>query len=256
MTEEPPRPVDPRPSLRDVVLAAAGASLEVATGGAAGTVVGAVVPPLLGVALRADAAAQQRRLDRVARTMEVAASELGDVRPARLEELVLQDDARTELLARVLQASACAATAQEKVDALGRVLALGVTDGDRLDEALVLAAALADLEAPHVKVLAHNARYNSRREQWHHFTRSIRHDQDYTWAWSLRDVEYLAGGSAVAPAVVSVLVRHGLVEQLVQDRKGINGPERHYLYDVTEVGVACLNLLQVQPPPSRHRVRR
>lgn len=71
-----------------------------------------------------------------------------------LERMAVRDAATTSLVGRVLAASANAATAQEKIDALGRVLAAGLSDDDRLDEALVLAAALDDPEAPHVQVLA------------------------------------------------------------------------------------------------------
>ncbi len=71
----------------------------------------------------------------------------------RLEQLAAGDAARLELLARVLEA-AQRSTIPDKVEALGHVLASGLGFGDRVDEALVLAAALHDLEAPHVRVLA------------------------------------------------------------------------------------------------------
>lgn len=74
------------------------------------------------------------------------------------EELLDRDQGHAELLARVLQASACAVTAQEKINALGRVLADGLQGPDKLDEALLLAAALNDLERPHVQVLSATAK--------------------------------------------------------------------------------------------------
>lgn len=92
------------------------------------------------------------RVERAARTLERAADVL-NVGLAELERLAARDDARTELLARVLAASAHTATAAAKVEALGQVLADGLQDDARLDEALLLAAALHDLEALHVRVL-------------------------------------------------------------------------------------------------------
>ena len=60
---------------------------------------------------------------------------------------------RADLLARVIQAAANGRTA-EKIAALGSLLGRTVQDDTRLDEAFVIAAALDEMEAPHVRLLA------------------------------------------------------------------------------------------------------
>jgi hypothetical protein len=64
---------------------------------------------------------------------------------------------RLELLARVIESSA-RSTFEEKIDALGRVLADGLQEDGDIAEALVLARALEVLDQPHVVVLDHLAR--------------------------------------------------------------------------------------------------
>lgn len=61
---------------------------------------------------------------------------------------------RSELAQRVLEAASRTATLEEKIDALGGVLAHGMGDDACLDEALLLVAALAECEKPHVRLLA------------------------------------------------------------------------------------------------------
>ncbi|MDP9401827.1 MAG: hypothetical protein M3P85_00525, partial [Actinomycetota bacterium] len=143
---------DVRPGVAELAVAAVGVGLQLATGDEAGTVVGGIVPPALLLAYRLDVASRERRAARAARTLEVATDDLGVDLPG-LERLALRDDGRASLVARVMAASANAVTAQEKVEVLGHVLATGLGADDRLDEALLLAAALDDLEAPHVRTL-------------------------------------------------------------------------------------------------------
>lgn len=147
------------PPLRDLALAAVGASLQLASRGAAGVVAGTLVPPLVSLAMRLDERAHARRLEQVNTTLEMAAARAGCADDLKaFEELLDRDQGHAELMARVLQASACAVTAQEKINALGRVLADGLQGPDKLDEALLLAAALNDLERPHVQVLSATAK--------------------------------------------------------------------------------------------------
>jgi hypothetical protein len=59
---------------------------------------------------------------------------------------------RIELFARILK-SAAPTTLDAKVIALGRVLAYGLEEDANMGEAFMLAAALADMEGPHILVL-------------------------------------------------------------------------------------------------------
>lgn len=94
-----------------------------------------------------------RRLSRGSRALEIAADEL-DVGLDLLCERATADDVRLELLARVLEAAG-RTPLKEKIPALGLVLADGLREGGNVDEAFLLAAALDDLEAPHVRSVAH-----------------------------------------------------------------------------------------------------
>lgn len=98
-------------------------------------------------------AARERREARAALALAVA-SAVANVDLDELLNRLLADPRRTELAARALSAAA-ASTLETKVAALGRALAEGLADDDaKVDEQLVLVAVYADLEAPHVRLLA------------------------------------------------------------------------------------------------------
>lgn len=245
--------------LAEAVTAAAGAGLALAAPGAEGALVGAVLPVALMAAYRLDLRAVALRRDRVARTVTRAAEEL-EVDIGELELRVAATPLGVELAARVFAASANAATARAKVEALGVVLATGLRDDAKFDEAFVLAAALGDLEAPHVRVLAQMAivvRQTSGDLSWGDPLPRF-HGGDRTH----EDVAAAAGGELVAPAVVAALTRHGLLVA-GQDR-----PDQMHLlagaqgaapveptYKVSHLGVACLRLLMPEVPPERQDSR-
>ncbi|MGH7883787.1 MAG: hypothetical protein ACREN8_12950, partial [Candidatus Dormibacteraceae bacterium] len=68
------------------------------------------------------------------------------------KERLSSDVERVELFVRVLEAAA-PTTLNAKVIALGRVLAYGLEEDADMGEAFMVAAALADMEAPHVLIL-------------------------------------------------------------------------------------------------------
>lgn len=68
------------------------------------------------------------------------------------KERLSSDVERVELFVRVLEAAA-PTTLDAKVIALGRVLAYGLEEDADMGEAFMLAAALADMEGPHILVL-------------------------------------------------------------------------------------------------------
>jgi hypothetical protein len=145
-------------------------------------------------------------------------------------------------------ASANTVTAGEKIAASGRALALGLHDDAMLDEALLLAAALSEVEAPHMRVLAVivGVTYGETPQ-------------------GLRKVSWkLAGNNAIDPHIVTVtsrrplvvsgvmavLLRHGLVEK--RDTVGVApiggaAPVGSSYYS-TPLGVACVQMLLPEPP--------
>lgn len=265
-TPNEPTPCDTHPLelglLGQAAVSAAGAGLGLVAAGPAGALVGAVLPQLMEAAVRMDERARTHRLERAARTLG-RASDVLNVGLPELERLATRDEARTELLARVLAASAHTATAAAKVEALGRVLADGLRDDARLDEALLLAAALHDLEAPHVRLLVAMGYVG------------LRGGTPPTWEWmdpwawnnheangyTMRDLASAAGGDVAAPAVLAVLQRHGLVaagngrrdvmaEISMGARQGSQLP-RLPSFEVTRLGTVCLRLLVPEVPEGR-----
>jgi hypothetical protein len=111
-----------------------------------------LVAPVLKMTLALDKDSWERRGQRGARAVAIAANEAG-YEWEEFSQRVRSSDARSELCARVLDAAAHTVDLETKVDALGRVLAMGIRDDAKFDEAVMLADALRDLESPHVRVL-------------------------------------------------------------------------------------------------------
>lgn len=153
----------------------------------------------------------------------------------RVDEAV-QDPVRLELLARVLEAAATS-TVEEKVDALGQVLAGGLqVDGDAA-EALLLVAGLAVIDQAHVRVL------DAVREP-----RVGEPDDGAGWL----PVE--VGASAELPvslttAALQVLAGQGLVDgnrttRALPPVDGVEGNPIVQAWVITEHGLRMLRLLQ------------
>ena len=83
--------------------------------------------------------------------MQLAADDLG-ITADDLGQRATADPIRLELLARVLEAAG-RTPFEQHVRALGRVLAAGVTDGALVDDALLIADAIAALTPPQVQLL-------------------------------------------------------------------------------------------------------
>jgi len=131
-----------------IAMGSSGVIAAIATGDSPGTTVATAAAPLLvqaAVALRARWAAKGDR------ALDVAANHLGVGVDIVLQRSMACAD-RLELLARVIESSA-RSTFEERIDALGRVLAEGLHEGGDVGEALVLARALEVLDEPHVVVL-------------------------------------------------------------------------------------------------------
>jgi hypothetical protein len=137
--------------LADTTAAAAGGLLGYELGGPLGAVLGSTAPPAVKLAWHLGNQALVGRLTRGSRSLDIAAAQL-DVDLDELASRATSDPARLELLARVLEAAG-RTPLEQKIPALGQVLALGIGHEDRVDEALILAHALDGLETPHVQVM-------------------------------------------------------------------------------------------------------
>lgn len=170
------------------------------------------------------------------RTLE-AAQDRG-VEVEVLAERVSHDERALSLTYRVLRASAETVDAPQKLVALGRVLAYGLDDDARFDTAVLLSAALVDLERVHLRALGR-------------FARAVEHNDppppvtvaDVDQAKVERDLQQIedyAGGSLLARSFLAVATRHSLVTERVQSNYGGNVS----YYRVGELGLQLLDLLR------------
>lgn len=222
-----------RRALPDILGEGVAGALHV--GGLDPVTAGALAPALAAV-LRLDSWSHTRRLQRAEHVLQQAADVLGGV--DELERVATRDDAHLELATRVLEAAA-RTTLPDKIPALARVLATGLQADTKVDEALILAAALSDLEAPHVLVLSTIAV---------HPTSPIAATAPSTGApgWnSTQLATHLPGTKLVLSALVQVLVAHGLIVNLADHQEpawaDVGQQPR---YGVSDLGRTCLALLE------------
>lgn len=214
-------------------LAATTASLALGTGPVPATIIGATGPALK-LAHRVLSRARERREDRAARALEQAA-EILDVGIEILEERATRHDDRLELVARVLEAAA-RTPLEGKITALAQVLAEGLRDGGSVDEAFVIAAALADIEAMHVFVLHYLAvRPLPPEELWGRPGEAPR-------GWDRAQLgEALPEVAPVLDGLLAVLEGYGLVRpQTDSTWAGVAALAQHA---ITPLGRRCLFLL-------------
>ncbi|MFC6157184.1 hypothetical protein [Kribbella jiaozuonensis] len=217
-----------RDATRDIVSGTSGVLAELLTPGIPGVGAGATLA--VSTAIRLGEAALERRRRRMGCALEAAADIL-DVGLHILEERALEYDARLELLAQVLEAAA-KTPMEEKLRGLGKVLALGYQDDTAdISRAAVLAAALADVEAPHVRILALlRAEPTPGADVPQSNTRS---------GWNLGQLNArLPGDADILPAVVAVLAGHGLILDAAHATWDFI-PH----YTISALGQRCLELL-------------
>lgn len=214
----------------DAVAGVAGGLVGMAFGGPEGALVGSLTGPYVVAAGKAGNAALRQRFLKGSGVIEVACRAVRR-EPEELLEEITQDQAHLELLARVLEAGG-RAVLPEKIEALGHVLAQGI-QADTVDEALFLAAALADLEAPHIQVL----------EQVQKYAGTPQADVGAIGMTELRVIELMPTHRLVVPAVIRVLNLHGLIRDLTGGATTYGGmPAPRFL--TTELGDRCLHLLR------------
>ncbi len=202
--------------------AAAGtaALIGMAVGGPVGAVLGSVSSPLLEPVMAR--VWEEFRTDghqRARTVLQTAADSLGDDAVGFENRLTASEQARL-LGATALDAGVRTAW-PPKVLALGKALAAGLSDGARLDEEQLIINALADLEAPHARVLE----LLITKKLTHGFDRSTRTSKLVAMnliererppkrypEWPAEHIgKILAPLSAIVPALLGTLHRHGLV---------------------------------------------
>lgn len=96
----------------------------------------------------------RQRRSRNAEEMVAAASDESGLAPETLLETIVTDDRLTLLFSMAIDA-ALRTNAERKIRALGKAVARGTLAGDdaKIDEEQLVVSTLADLEAPHIRIL-------------------------------------------------------------------------------------------------------
>ncbi|WP_040925914.1 hypothetical protein [Saccharomonospora marina] len=184
--------------------------------------------------------AGERRGDRAARSLEHAA-DLLDVGLDILVERAAGHDAHLELLAQVLEAAA-RTSMEDKIQALGQILADGLRSDSHLDEARLLASMVNDLEAPHVVVLKLIAEQPEPPKAMWSNPGGHRGWERTHLALALSDYDGFLDG------VLAALVRHGALRTLGDGTwDGVANTDAH---GITRLGTRCLQLLGHEPTES------
>jgi hypothetical protein len=230
-----------RDAVADIVASAGTGLVDFA---ATGTPSAGALAPMVALGMRLGSDALNRRRDRGARALEAAAADVGGLE--RLEELATGDDTRMELTARTLEA-AMRTTLEAKVRALGKVLAAGLDGRATVDEAQVLTAALADIEAPHVQVLAE---LRTRADTNAAAAEADRQKPGELLTMSRDDIlAKLPGHRDVLDAVLRILEGHYLVVpvSLGMTFETWGGPGR---WGITDLGRSCLKRIEEAAEPT------
>jgi hypothetical protein len=216
-------------ALPEGVGAVVGVLAENATGS---PVIGAAVAPFVATGIRFVRDWERQWYGRVGLTLFYAQEESPDL---DIEAAIRADSARLELAARVVEAAG-RTPLKTKMQALGTVLAWGLNPGGRVDEALLLAAALDELEVFHIRVLKVLSDANRRVDQ------GVR-------GWDTGEiVAALPELGVVAVSVLRTLERHDLVRVSSATWPSEHGFEYNGPFIVTAFGLLCLDLLREQAP--------
>jgi hypothetical protein len=219
------------------LLAAAGSGgviAQLALGsGPLGVIAGGLAPVAVQASHRLAAAVHRRWAENAGQALEVAA-DLLDVGLDIFDERLDGHDERVELLARVIEGAA-RSTLQTKVVAFGRVLAEGLRDDGDVDEALLLASALAAIEVPHIAVLQHLSHHPGPPPDL--VRAGVESTTGWRADWLAKALPKLAG---VMDAVLAVLRGHGLI----RDGRGEAwGDMDQDYWQIAPLGRRCLFLL-------------
>ena len=213
-----------------VVGLAAGAAASYA-GPVAGTIASGTAPVLVAGLDYVSAAIGTRRLEHAAETLGDAADESGAKTPEDFIEFVkaaVRDERHQELLARALTIAQDTAI-RDKRRALGRALTAGIAGDDaKIDSELLFIRAVADIDTPHIRLLALMASECPAPDS------PDSADSPDGWSQDAIAVRDPGLGDAL-PALLATLVSHGLIR--AEDRPttwtGIDSPQT---YTVTAIG--------------------
>lgn len=216
-------------ALPDVLASAATGAVDL---GMTGTPSAGVAAPLLAALVRFGGDARASRQQRGARVLDRAAEKVGGL--DRLAEIATADEPRLELTARVIEA-AMRTTREQKIRALGRVLANGLDGHATVDQAQILTAALDAIEAPHIQVLV------VLRDWADSHGGAIPDDQRVNLMTLVTGAiaDRLPGHREILGAVLQVLAGHYLIEPvgMGQTYEAWGGPNR---WALTQLGRALL----------------
>ena len=186
--------------------------------------------PVMGqLAYQLDVKAWAKRIIRGGRVIEGAANELG-IGVDELADQAGATDARTELLGRVIRAAGDAVTLEAKIPALTKVLANGLRDEAKIDEAVTFVKALKEMEASHFRGLA------GLFEMW-------RTRRDDGWA-SRPDLRRITG-QRLDDGIMTVLVSNGACTRRTYTDEDY--PGEFPMWQITMFGIECLELLEYEP---------
>ncbi|MEU3624856.1 hypothetical protein BS329_18075 [Amycolatopsis coloradensis] len=170
-----------------------------------------------------------------------------DVDLAILVERAAGYDPRFELFGQVWEATA-RTSMEDKIQALGQILADGLRSDSHLEEALMLASMVNDLEAPHVVVLKLIAEQPVPPESMWSNPGGPRGWERTHLALALPDYNGLLGG------VLAALVRHGALRTLGDATW--DGVVNNHTHGITTLGTRCLQLFDHETVDSPHAPRR
>lgn len=212
-----------------------GAAVGAAVGGPVGGIIGAAAtPPLVDLVGRAWDELRGRRERNVVAVVGGASGHTG-LTPDDFIDVALNDANLSRLLHGALRAAA-ETLDRQKIEALARCLANGVTDDARVDKEGLIIRALSDLDPVHIRVLAklESSAMTAERLTW--FLRG-----DLSVRDALTELD-------VSGAVLAVLERHGLVTSAQRQRGGRGGvydrgPQFETEHLCSEFGRECLERL-------------
>jgi hypothetical protein len=215
-----------------VAVLTAGAGLLSPEAGAAAT---ALTPAMEALLSRVVGSLSQWRLRHAAETLEDAAEAAGEP-VGQFAEKAVSDERREELFSRTLLIAQDTAL-RDKRRALGRALAAGIAGDDaKIDDELLFIRAVADIDTPHIRLLALMAgeRISPGKQSG-----SVFHG-----GWSLPTIAARDRGLGEAvPALIAILESHGLVRAM---QSSTPWQASRAAYDVTSAGRKLLERLTAE----------
>jgi hypothetical protein len=205
------------------------------------TVVATTLQPITESALQAAARLIRERWNRNSAEMLADAAQAASESPEELLIKAVSDDRRHELLARAIGTAQDTAL-RDKRRALGRALAAGIAGDDaQIDDELMFMRAIADLDAPHIRVLALMASEQAQAGQ--------QSGSPFHAGWSPATIAARDPGLRdTVPALMWTLEAHGLIAAMTASTPWL--PSRQ-AYNLTAAGRRLLDRLEADSENSQ-----